>query len=54
MKGDIMAEEGKGAQSKEESPELSPTKRWINRIIGLAGFLFLVFLIYKMVVNKLG
>jgi len=35
-------------------PDLSPAKKWINRIIGAAGFLFLLFLIYKMVMNKLG
>jgi len=49
-----MNEEAKKISAHEESPEVSPTKKWINRIIGMAGFLFLAFLIYKMVVNKLG
>jgi hypothetical protein len=54
MKEGSMDEQAREGSANERSPELSPTKKWINRIIGAAGFLFLVFLIYKMVANKLG
>ncbi|HOG18196.1 MAG TPA: hypothetical protein PLB96_12720 [Syntrophales bacterium] len=49
-----MGEAEKQPLSNTASAELSQGKKWINRIIGIAGFLFLVFLIFKMVANKMG
>ena len=49
-----MSEQARHVSSSEKNTELSPTKKWINRIIGAVGFLFLLFLIFKMVMNKLG
>ncbi len=49
-----MGEAEKQVLSNESNAAPSQGKKWVNRIIGIAGFLFLVFLIFKMVQNKLG
>ncbi len=49
-----MSDQARHVSSNDGNPEPSPTKKWINRIIGVIGFLFLLFLIFKMVMNKLG
>ena len=50
----LMGEAEKNVSSNESHAEPSANKKWINRIIGIIGFLFLAFLIFKMVVNKMG
>ena len=52
--GGVMGAENKQATAIENRAEQSNAKKWVNRIIGLAGFLFMVFLVYKMIENKLG
>ncbi len=48
-----MGEAEKQVSSNACNAEPSSNKKWINRIIGIIGFLFLAFLIFKMVVNKM-
>jgi len=48
-----MGEAEKNMSSNADSAEPSANKKWINRIIGIIGFLFLAFLIFKMVANKM-
>jgi hypothetical protein len=48
-----MGEAEKNVSSNEDHAEPAAGKKWINRIIGIIGFLFLAFLIFKMVANKM-
>jgi len=48
-----MGEAEKNVSSNEDHAEPAAGKKWINRILGIIGFLFLAFLIFKMVANKM-
>jgi len=48
-----MGEAERNVSSNEDRAEPAAGKKWINRIIGIIGFLFLAFLIFKMVANKM-